>query len=97
LPDLLAFEFAAAAGSQLGVLSFAIQADEDRQSPGLLWGEGEGEVQGEDHPVVAESKEGTALGGAQWVMVHTRTPDVASGLAGQSVIDGADQNLGTKR
>jgi len=60
-------------------------------------GKGEGDVQGKDHPVVAESKEGTLLSGAQWVVMHGGTPDVASGFASQGVIDGGDQNLCTKR
>ena len=48
LPDLFAFEFTAAAGSQFGILPLAVKADEDRQCPDLVRGKGEGDVQGKD-------------------------------------------------
>jgi len=40
---------------------------------------------------VAEGEEGALLGGAQGIVVHAGAPDVATGLAGQSVIDSAQQ------
>jgi hypothetical protein len=48
-------------------------------------------LQREDHEVVAEGEEGALLGGAQGIVVHAGAPDVATGLAGQSVVDSAQQ------
>jgi hypothetical protein len=45
---------------------------------------------------VAEGEEGALLGGAEGVVMHAGAPDVATGFTGQGVIDGADQDLGTK-
>ena len=59
--------------------------------------EGKAELQGEDHEVVAEGEDGALLGGAQGIVMHAGAPDVASGFAGQGVIDGSDQDLGAKR
>src|SRR5882724_7250212 len=61
LPDLLLFESSAAARSEFRVLSLAIKPDEDGQGPDLLWGEGEGDMEGEDDPTMAESKERARL------------------------------------
>ena len=94
---MFSFEFTAAAGSQFGILSLAVKPDEDGQCPNVVWGKGEGDVQGKDHPVVAESKEGALLSGAQRVVMHGGAPDVSSRLASQGVIDGGDQNVCTKR
>ncbi len=49
LPDLFAFKFAAAAGSQFGILSLSEKPDENRQCPDLVWGKGEGDVQRKRH------------------------------------------------
>jgi hypothetical protein len=54
-------------------------------------------VQGEDDPAVAKGKEGPFLGGAQRIVMHVGTPDVASGFARQGVVDRAGQHLGTER
>jgi len=46
---------------------------------------------------VAEGEEGPFLGGAERIVVHAGSPDMSAGFAGQGIIDGADQNLRTKR
>jgi hypothetical protein len=54
-------------------------------------------LQREDHEVVAEGEEGSFLGGAQGIVVHAGAPDVAPGFTGQGVVDGAAQDICTKR
>src|SRR6266446_5641651 len=70
--------------------------DQDGEGPVFVGSEGQGDLQGEDHEVVAEGEEGAFLSGAQGVVVHAGTPDVPPGFTGQGVIDGADQDLCTK-
>jgi len=41
---------------------------------------------------MAEGEHGSDLSGAERVVVHSSAPDMTAGLAGQSVIDGADQD-----
>src|ERR1700683_60048 len=81
LSGLFLFRFSVTAGSQFGILPFAIEADEDWQSPGLLGSEGKRDVQGEHDPIVAEGKEGSLLGRTQRVVMHAGAPDVGPGLA----------------
>ena len=54
-------------------------------------------MQREDDPAVAKGEYGPFLSRAKRVMVHARAPDVASGLACESVIDSACQGIGTER
>ncbi len=97
LPGLLALQLSAFAGCTLVGLALAVHADQDREGPVFVWGEGQGDLQREDHEVVAESEEGAFLAGAQGIVVHAGAPDVPPGFTGQGVIDGADQDLCTKR
>jgi hypothetical protein len=57
----------------------------------LSGAKGKATWQGKDHEVVAEGEEGALLGGAQGIVVHAGAPDVATGLAGQSVVDSTQQ------
>jgi len=63
----------------------------------LVGSEGKGDVEGKDHPVVAEGKERPGARGAEWIMVHVGAPDAATRLAGQGVIDGRNQELRAER
>jgi hypothetical protein len=54
-------------------------------------------MQRENDPAVAEGEDGPLLRGTQRVMMHTCSPDMASGLARQGVIDSTDENLRTER
>ena len=97
LPGLLALQLSAFAGCTLVGLALAVHADQDGEGPVFVGSEGQSDLQREDHEVVAEGEERALLGGAQGIVVHASAPDVAPGLTGQSVIDGADQHLCTKR
>ena len=44
-----------------------------------------------------KAKQGRFWGGTQGIMVQAGAPDVASGFAGEGIIDGSDQDLRTKR
>jgi hypothetical protein len=57
----------------------------------------QGDLQREDHEVVAEGEEGAFLSGAQGIVVHAGAPDMAPGFPGQGVVDGAGQDLCTER
>src|SRR5450432_2357608 len=50
-------------------------------------------MQGENDPAMAEGEGRQLLRGTQRVMMHTRSPDMATGLARQGVIDSTDENL----
>ena len=63
LSGLFLFRLAIAAGSQFRLIPFAIEADEDRESPGLLRSERKRDMQGENDPAMAEGKDGPYLGG----------------------------------
>jgi hypothetical protein len=78
-------------------LALAVHADQDGKRPVLIGGEGQGHLQRKDHEVVTKGEERALLCGAQGVVVHASAPDVAPGFTGQGIIDGADQNLCTKR
>jgi len=64
LTGLLALQFSAFAGCTLVLLEFAVHADQDGEGPVFVGGEGQGNLQGEDHEVVAEGEEGAFLGRA---------------------------------
>src|SRR5258708_5112907 len=83
LTGLFLFQLSMAASRQFRFLAFAIEADQDGQSPDLAGSEGERDVQGEDDPAAAKGKERPFLSGAQRIVMHVRTPDVASRLARQ--------------
>jgi hypothetical protein len=63
LSGLFLFRLAIAAGSQFRLIPFAIEADEDREGPGLLRSERKRDMQGENDPAMAEGKDGPYLGG----------------------------------
>jgi hypothetical protein len=46
---------------------------------------------------LAAGEEGALGCGAQGIVVHAGTPDVAPGFAGQGIVDGGDQDLIAKR
>lgn len=54
--------------------------------------EGQREVEREHDPTVAETEHVPGIGGAERIVVHGGAPDVAAGLAGKRIIDGADQD-----
>jgi hypothetical protein len=97
LTSLLALQFSAFAGRALIGLPFPVHADEDGKGPVFVGGEGQGDLQREDHEVVAEGEDGPFLGGAQRIVVHAGAPDVTPGFTGQGVVDGGDQDLCAKR
>ena len=95
LTGLSLFQHSIAPWRQFRCLLFAIEADQDGQSPDLAGSEGKRDVQGEDDPAVAKGKHGPLLRGAERIVIHVGTPDMATGLARQSVVDSAGQDLGT--
>jgi hypothetical protein len=97
LPGLFLFRPAIAAGSQLWTVAFAIEADEDREGPGLPGSERKRDLEGENDPAMAEREDGPLPGGTQRIMMHAGTPDVASGLTRESVIDRCGQHFRTER
>ena len=96
LTSLFLLRRSSAAGRQFRFLPFAVQAHQYGERPDLAGSEGKGYVQREDNPTVAEGKEGPLLSGTQRVVMHAGAPDVASGFARQSVVNGADEDFGTK-
>src|SRR5882724_6603871 len=97
LTRLFLFRLSVAAGSQCRFLPFAIEADQDGQSPDLAGSEGKRDLQGEDNPAMAEGKDGPLLSRTERIVMHARSPDVASGLAREGVIDSTGQHLGAER
>ena len=91
LPGLLALPFPSTTWGPDVFLAFAIEPDQDGQGPVLVGSEGERDLEGKDHPVVPEGKEGPGARGTEGIMVHVGAPDVATRLAGQGIVDGADQ------
>jgi hypothetical protein len=96
LAGLLPFRFSVTTGRHLRFFPFAVQPDEDGYSPDLTGSEGKRDLQREDHPTVAEGKERPFRSGAQRVVMHVGTPDMAPRFARQSIVDSTGEGLGTE-